>query len=393
MYGIFDFFRGGVRVEAAGSSPEEFLNALAERGIAFSRPEPVDGCTLRLTLGAAELRAAERAALRCQCELRVLRRTGAPAFTRRVRRRVALAAGLGLCFALLGASSLFVWEIDVEGNERVSTGEILRALADSGVDYGSFWPAWRADEVKNELILALPELSWVGVTVDSSRARVEVRERVPAPELVDNDEPHSVVASSTGIVTRVDAYMGTPLVKAGDAVFEGEELVSSLMSTPGGEHRQVHAQADVTARTWYELSAAAPLTETVRGGESSSHSRWALVLGKTRLNFYRDSGKMGIGCDKIVTEYPLELEGVFTLPLKLVRERYVEYEAVERSADRDALRERLESELLEELGRRLGGRGEVLNSTFSAAESGGLLTVTLRAECEQNIAAEVPLTQ
>ena len=188
-------------MEAAGSSPEEFLNALAERGIAFSRPEPVDGCTLRLTLGAAELRAAERAALRCQCELRVLRRTGAPAFTRRVRRRVALAAGLGLCFALLGASSLFVWEIDVEGNERVSTGEILRALADSGVDYGSFWPAWRADEIKNELILALPELSWVGVTVDSSRARVEVRERVPAPELVDNDEPHSVVASSTGIVT------------------------------------------------------------------------------------------------------------------------------------------------------------------------------------------------
>lgn len=76
MYGIFDFFRGGVRVEAAGSSPEEFLNALAERGIAFSRPEPVDGCTLRLTLGAVELRAAERAALRCQCELRC---SGAPA--------------------------------------------------------------------------------------------------------------------------------------------------------------------------------------------------------------------------------------------------------------------------------------------------------------------------
>ena len=71
----------------------------------------------------------------------------------------------------------------------------------------------------------------------------------------------------------------------------------------------------------------------------------------------------------------------------------MEYEAVERSADRDALRERLESELLEELGRRLGRSGEVLNSTFSAAESGGLLTVTLRAECEQNIAAEVPLTQ
>lgn len=392
MYGIFNFFRGGVRAEVSGASPAELLNALSERGIGFSAAEPLDGCTLRLTIAASDWAAAERLAARCQCELRVIRRTGAPVFKRRVRRRAALAAGLALCFSLLGASSLFVWEIDVEGNERVSTGEILRALADSGVSYGSFWPGWQADKIKNEVILALPELSWVGVSVEGSRALVSVRERVERPELVDNDEPYSVTASATGIITRVDVYMGTPLVSAGDAVLEGEELVSSLMSTPGGEARQVHAQADVTARTWYELTAAAPLIRTERGAETSSHSRWALVIGKTRLNFYGDSGKMDIGCDKIISEYPLALEGVFTLPVKLIRERYVEYEIVEREADRAELEERLKAALLAELESRLDGRGEALSATFSAAESGGLLTVTLRAECEQNIAVETPVS-
>lgn len=59
---------------------------------------------------------------------------------------------------------------------------------------GSFWPSWSADTIKNEVILRLPELAWVGVSVDSSRATVRVRERDEAPELRDNDEPHSVTA-------------------------------------------------------------------------------------------------------------------------------------------------------------------------------------------------------
>ena len=393
MWRAGGILRASALVEVTGAEPERLLNALTDAGMGFSGVESLDGCTMRLTLRGGDLAAARSLAARCQCELRVVKRTGAPAFRRKIRRRVAFMAALSLCFAALAASSLFVWEIEVQGNERVSTGEILRALEDAGVGYGSFWPGWEADRIKNEVILALPELSWVGVTVAGSRAAVEVRERVDRPELVDNDEPYAVTATETGIIVRMDVYMGSPQVKPGDAVLKGEELVSSLMSTPGGEARQVHAQADVTARTWYELTASAPLIETSRGGETRSYSRWALVIGKTRLNFYRDSGKMDIGRDKIISEYPLAVEGVFALPVKLIRETYTEYEAVDAAAARAESEERLKAALTEELERRLGGAGEVVSTSFSAAESDGALHVTLRAECLQDIAEETPLLQ
>ena len=388
-----DMLRASVRVEASSAQPEKLLNALAESGVGFSGAESVDGCTLRLTLPAAALGEARRLAVRSQCELRVLHRTGAPAFRRRARRRMALMFSLALCFALLAASSLFVWDIEVTGNEDVSDGEILRVLEDAGVGYGSFWPGWEADRIKNEVILAVPELSWVGVTVAGSRAVGEVRERVERPELIDNDAPCAVTAAETGIIVRMDVDMGAPAVQPGDAVLRGEELVSSLMTSPVGETRQVHAQADVTARTWYELTASAPLSELTRGDEGRSYSRWALAVGKTRLNFYRDSGKMDIGCDKIIKEYPLAVEGVFALPVKLIRETYTEYEPVYAEAEREALEARLRAALAAELERRLGAGGEVLSESFSAAESGGALLVTLRAECLQNIAVETPLAQ
>ena len=76
------------------------------------------------------------------------------------------------------------------------------------------------------------------------------------------------------------------------------------------------------------------------------------------------------------------------MPVSLVREEILEYDIVTRSADTAALQQRLETQLASELERQLDGRGEALSQSFSAAESGGLLYVTLRAECLEDIAAE-----
>ena len=78
------------------------------------------------------------------------------------------------------------------------------------------------------------------------------------------------------------------------------------------------------------------------------------------------------------------------MPVSLVREDILEYDIVTRTADTDALRQRLEEQLTSELERLLDGRGEALSQSFSASESGGVLYVTLRAECLEDIAAETP---
>ena len=146
------FLRGSVRVEVTGAAPERLLNALAGRDVRFWQGECVDALTLRLGLYTRDLPLAKSLAARCQCELKVLRERGVPLVRRRLARRIALLVTAVVCFALLAAGSLFVWDIDVEGNETVSTGEILRALAGCGVESGSFWPGWSADEIRNSVM-------------------------------------------------------------------------------------------------------------------------------------------------------------------------------------------------------------------------------------------------
>lgn len=386
------FLRGSVRVEVTGAAPERLLNALAGRDVRFWQGECVDALTLRLGLYTRDLPLARSLAARRQCELKVLRERGVPLVRRRLARRIALLVTAVVCFALLAAGSLFVWDIDVEGNESVSTGEILRALAGCGVESGSFWPGWSADEIRNSVILDIPELSWVGVSVDSSRALVRVRERTEAPGLVSEDGAGSITAAATGIIERMEVYQGLPVAAVGDAVVAGETLVSGEMPSEVGDTRYVRASAVVEARTWYERSISAPIEYTALE-EAGTRSRWYLTVGGTRLNFYKRSSQTPAGCGKIVKEFPLAVEGVFTLPVTLVREQIVEYDAAPARRDADALAAELSAQLEDALARELQGRGEVLNATFTSSVSDGRLIVTMRAECREDIAVFTPAEQ
>lgn len=71
-------------------------------------------------------------------------------------------------------------------------------------------------------------------------------------------EPYSVTARKTGIIERMQVYLGAPLVEVGDAVLEGEPLVSGRVESGLGSVRYVHASALVEARTYYELTVVSP---------------------------------------------------------------------------------------------------------------------------------------
>lgn len=392
MERLTNLMRGCLRVEITGALPAGYLTRLAHAGVEFWDADPADAYTLRLSLHAADLPKARRAADHSLCTLTVLGKKGAPVLGRRLRRRRVLIACVLICLLTLGASQLFVWDITVQGNETVSTGEILRALEECGVGIGAFWPGFDADLLRSRMILKIPKLSWMTVNVDSSRAQVLVRERTEKPVTIDEDAPADVTARVTGIVARMSVLRGFPLVSPGKAVLAGETLVTGVMESPFGRTRYVCAMAEVQARTWYELTAQAPLTAVEKTYTGGGSSRWALEIGGVRINFYLGSGKTAQNCDKIVSLYPMAWDGVFTLPVTLVRERAVDYRTAEIPADKAALRAKLEDDLTQELLRRLDGKGEISAASFTAAESGGLLIVTLRAECLEDIAVTVPMS-
>lgn len=206
---------GYARLEVCGVHPERVLNACAAAGIACTASEPVDAYTLRITVRARCAETAAELARRCQCEVKTLYRRGLPQLLRRAARYRGACAGLLVAVLAVLTSSLFIWRIDVTGNETLTTGQILRCLDECGVRPGTYWPALSNDLVRNDMILCLPELRWLTVNVHGSRAEVIVREKDPLPDITPDDTPVSIYASATGVILSMDVYAGEARVVPG----------------------------------------------------------------------------------------------------------------------------------------------------------------------------------
>lgn len=381
MAGLYDRLAGTAQVEICGVFPESVLNTCAQNGVELWGLESVDAYTLRVFVHERELSSLRGAAGRCMCDLKVLSLRGGSKNRRLLLRRKGLIAAALLTAALLTLSSFFIWEIDVTGCGTLTEGQVLRALEDCGVGQGTFWPSVSADLVRSRVLTALPELAWMTVNVSGSRAMVLLTERQEKPEIYLESEAADLVAERAGIITGMSVYNGKPLVREGQAVAKGEVLVSGLMDSITGDPRQVRAQAKVMADTWVELTAVSPAQTEIKQAGGRCRTRFALRFGKKRLNLYRNREKRLDEYDKIVYEYNLGWDGLFALPVTLVREKLIFRERAPGSVKRTGeMEQRLSAGLREQID------GEVVSSSFSTAESGGLICVTLRAQCRENIA-------
>lgn len=385
------YVTGFALAEVSGARPERLLSALAERGIPFWNAGPPEDfrLTVCVPLRAAGLIPPLAEALGCQG--RILKRRGLPVLLLALRHRLVLALGLALGAALLFISGGFVWDIEISGNETIPEGVILEALSECGVDIGAFWPAFSQDQIRNSMILKLPGIRWMTVTIRGSHAEVIIRERRDYIEPVAEEEYANLVAVKAGLVTEVLALRGTAVTAVNRAVLPGDVLVAGYSTGRFGVQGPVRAIGSVTARTWYELTARSLTAVTEKGAEGDETVGWALILGKTRINFYKGSSICPAGCDKIISTWSLGAEGLFTLPLTVERAVYGAYDTV--SVEALELREELEALLLETLEGQLSEGGSVVETSFTASQTDGVLTVTLRAECLEQIAKTVPLTE
>lgn len=378
---LYDRICGLMRLEICGALPEGFLNACALQGVRLRGLRRVDACTFHVSIREGDLAAAQQAAQNSGCECKILRHWGGSRNLRFLRRRIWLPVTAALMAAALFVSSLFIWELDVRGCETLSTGQVLRTLADCGVEQGSYWPGLQPDLVRSRMLQELPELDWMTVNVSGSRAVVLVSERREKPEIYGEGAACDLVATRTGIVTRLNVLNGKPRVSPGQAVTEGELLVSGELQSLSRPARYVRALGAVTADTWYELTVVCPAEAAVKSGRERRRSRFALKIGKKRVNFYWNGGKSLDGCGKIMHEYNLGVNGLFALPISLVREELIYREkSTAESADAAQMREHL----LQYLEARIDG--EILSTAFTEDRSGELCTVTLRAQCRENIA-------
>lgn len=288
---------------------------------------------------------------------------------RSTKLRFMLYFGLIAALSALVFISMTIWSIEVHGAGSVPEERIIADLRDLGVHI--FSPFWKIENrrLQNELLLREPSLRWVTLNLKGTKLFVLVREEIPAPEIIE-PSPEPIRARRFGIITSAVALEGNSVVKPGDTVLSGDELI-----VPSGRG----TLGKVTARTFYEISAEMPVLCKLKLRESSEKTLTSLIIGEKRINFYNSNRHSAAEYDTIECTMPLPF-----LPLRIERATVREYETADFEPDAESAANILKSRLAYTLSRNMV-EGSVVSERFTVSQEGGLIRVTLFAECRENI--------
>lgn len=387
---IVNRLQGQARIRVEAAFPERVLNLCGARNLSFWDLEWESPTAFTCRVSRRDYYILRKAVKNLGCTLTVVKKEGMPFFLGRFRRRQVLLVGLLLCGALWFFSSFFIWDFTVEGCESVTEEEVLRSLQKNGVHLGTFAFSLDGEDLRNHVLLDIPELSWITVNVSGCRAYVQVREREMAPELVNEREPTNVVARRDGLVRKVQALDGVACVLPGTSVEAGQILISGVEDTETVGARILAGMGTVEARTWYTLSTVMPLEGTYKQytGEESTH--YSLVIGTHRIKFFSNSSIEGAKYDKITTRQPWSLFGL-ALPITSVRETCRFYETVSGEVPLQEAEAAAEEILTAYLHTLVDPYGTVSSTLCSSKQEGKTLVVTLTAECVEQIGQTVPI--
>lgn len=273
-------------------------------------------------------------------KLRTIKRKGIAFRIRDLGKRPVLV----LFCAFLAVASLIlqgkILKVEVEGNHLIPDNRILEAAGECGICFWADRREVRSEKVKNSLLGALPELQWAGVNTYGSRAVITVRERSPETEQTNDFGVSSLAASRDGVILSLVATRGNCLVSPGQAVSEGDILISGIVNLENTV-RLTRAEGEVFARTRRNLTVKTPDQVARRTVQVRTSEKICLILGKKRINFYKGSGISDGSCVKMYSKYVLTLPGGFELPVTVMKETSLSYELTYVRLDESAIFEEL----------------------------------------------------
>lgn len=384
---------GTVRIQVRGAAVEKFLNLCTRHQIVLRRLVRIDIDELHATLSVRDFKRLRTVMGRTGCHVHLLRRRGLPFVLKPLRGRYMMLAGIGMLCAVCVALTQFLWGISLTLPEGYSSFAVMRQLRELGIHMGARISAMDLDRAKEILRQQMPEIEYITTTVQGNHIDIVFHQGRQQPELLDADAPTSVVAAKTGIITQMEVYQGFALKKTGDAVQQGEMLVSALIlpNNEGGIPRLVHAAASVEARTWYEITARRADNGMYKQYTGKEKTQYALLFGDHRVNLYFGSSISSAKCDKIREESKMTLAENLVFPVRLIRQRYREYKLLPKTAAPEVQRAQMESAIAAQLARSLDGQITATHSAYRALPGGAELT--LYAECQEEIAQQVLDTQ
>ena len=239
-----------VRCLVTGEETLRFVNLCRNNGIELRHLVRRENA-IQMEIDAENFKKLRPLVRKTHVKIHILNRHGPAFFFYRHKRRWWFLLGMTVFAGMIYILSLFVWQIDIDGNCKYTDALILQALAQMDVKTGCRKSEIDLPEIEEELRIMYNEITWVSASIAGTKLQIELREgdlkisessgggqtgNVKRVENRENnpktqngesetDLPANLVADEDAIITNLVVRRGTVAVRYGDEVKKGDVLI------------------------------------------------------------------------------------------------------------------------------------------------------------------------
>ena len=321
---ILEYVSGYVNIVIEGYYIEQFINICNNKQIDLWNIKKENSIKVYASVCITDFKKLKQICKKTKCKIKIQSKKGLPFVIKKYKKRKFFFIFLLLIILTIIILSNFIWNIEIESDADISKEEILELAQSEGLEIGKRKGAIDTKAVINKIRLERDDISWVGIEIDGTNAIIKLVKADEKPEIINDDEYCNIVADKNAMILKVSAQNGTPLVKEGDIVTNGDVIVAGWMEGKYTGKQYVHAQAEIQAKVWYTTTEKVYLQETKKVETGEAKSSYSVKINNFQINLPKSLPKFQ-KYDTIEENKKLKLFSNFYLPFELVKYTYKEY--------------------------------------------------------------------
>ncbi len=324
---------GYLCVEIKGVGIERFMNLCTNNKLYLYNIEKYDK-RIRFNIDVKSYKRIRKIVRKTHIVPRIIGKYGCPFLVEKANERKSFWIGIMLAIVIFYTSSLFVWDIRIEGEKYYTDNDLKHYLEDENIRWGMLVKNIECDKIEDDIRNKYKDIGWVSAQVKGTRVIVKIKENIRFDEKDKNKKKvaRHIVAPVEGTVKSILVKSGEPCVTVGQEVKKGQMLVCGIMDIvdDGGNivnKHGIYADADIEVERDKEYFYSAKreykkksYTDNIRRKieiklrQKSTYRIWPLIRIKKFDNF-----------DVLVNNYNVSLGQNLEVPLEIITYKEREY--------------------------------------------------------------------
>lgn len=209
---LLRYILGYVNISAEGYYIERFINTCISKGILLWNVRREKSTYMSANVGIKDYKRLKQVAKKTKCKMKIEGKKGLPFAMHRYRKRKIFFVLLILIVSSMIVTSKYVWNIEIEGLDKINKDEIMTELANNGLSIGTLKSKINEADIINRLRLERDDIAWMNIDLSGTNVIVKIVETTEKPQIVNPEEYCNIVSNKKAQITKITAKTGTILV-------------------------------------------------------------------------------------------------------------------------------------------------------------------------------------